>query len=294
LLLGLLITSGRVKGFDSWRLKGFGLIFIIVGLASMFTGLLYGSFFANEEFFFPVTRLLTERLFGTPMDRIITIQGSSERILIFFGFTLGVGVIINSIGLIINFINLVRQKKWESAFLSKTGLAGAFFFWYVLSVALRMILGGRIMVFDFVLVALPLLVLFFREPLYHLLTGKRPLLKEGFFNFIMEGIVEILESVIYYISNSVSFLRVAAFALAHAVLSVIVFTMGDLVSSAPGGIFLKVIILIIGNAIIIVLEGLIVTIQVVRLQYYEFFSKFFTESGEEFHPFTLHSSGGSK
>jgi V/A-type H+-transporting ATPase subunit I len=294
LLLGLLITSGRVKGFDSWRLKGFGLIFIIVGLASMFTGLLYGSFFANEEFFVPVTRLLTERLFGTPMDRIITIQGSSERILIFFGFTLGVGVIINSIGLIINFINLVRQKKWESAFLSKTGLAGAFFFWYVLSVALRMILGGRIMVFDFVLVALPLLVLFFREPLYHLLTGKRPLLKEGFFNFIMEGIVEILESVIYYISNSVSFLRVAAFALAHAVLSVIVFTMGDLVSSAPGGIFLKVIILIIGNAIIIVLEGLIVTIQVVRLQYYEFFSKFFTESGEEFHPFTLHSSGGSK
>jgi V/A-type H+-transporting ATPase subunit I len=228
------------------------------------------------------------------MDRIITIQGSSERILLFFGFTLGVGVIINSIGLIINFINLVRQKKWESAFLSKTGLAGAFFFWYVLSVALRMILGGRIMVFDFVLVALPLLVLFFREPLYHLLAGKRPLLKEGFFNFIMEGIVEILESVIYYISNSVSFLRVAAFALAHAVLSVIVFTMGDLVSAAPGGIFLKVIILIIGNAIIIVLEGLIVTIQVVRLQYYEFFSKFFTESGEEFHPFTLHSSGGSK
>jgi len=294
LLLGLLINSGKLRGFESWRRKGFGLIFIVVGLASMLTGFLYGSFFANEEFFVPATRFLTQHLFGTPMDRFITIQGSSERILIFFGFTLGVGVIINSIGLIINFINLVRQKKWESAFLSKTGLTGAFFFWYVLSVALRMILGGRIMAFDFMLIALPLLVLFFREPLYHLLTGKRPLLKEGLFNFIMEGIVEILESVIYYISNSVSFVRVAAFALAHAVLSLIVFKMSDMLAAAPGGIIFQIFIIIIGNAIIIILEGLIVTIQVVRLQYYEFFSKFFTESGEEFHPFTLHSSGGSK
>jgi V/A-type H+-transporting ATPase subunit I len=54
------------------------------------------------------------------------------------------------------------------------------------------------------------------------------------------------------------------------------------------------VIIVIGNLIIIGLEGLIVTIQVVRLQYYEFFSKFFTESGEEFKPFTLHTSGGSK
>ncbi len=61
-----------------------------------------------------------------------------------------------------------------------------------------------------------------------------------------------------------------------------------------GGIALRILIIIIGNSIIIVLEGLIVTIQVIRLQYYEFFSKFFTESGEEFHPFTLHTSGGSK
>ena len=42
---------------------------------------------------------------------------------------------------------------------------------------------------------------------------------------------------------------------------------------------------LIGNAIIIVLEGMIVAIQVVRLQYYEFFSKFFTETGTLFAPF---------
>ena len=103
--------------------------------------------------------------------------------------------------------------------------------------------------------------------------------------------MEILESGIYYISNSVSFLRVAAFALAHAVLSTIVFLLADMVGGAAGGIVFRIIIILIGNSIIIVLEGLIVTIQVVRLQYYEFFSKFFTESGEEFRPFTLRSGG---
>jgi V/A-type H+/Na+-transporting ATPase subunit I len=294
-ILGLLINSGRIRRFESWRLKGFGNIFIVVCLASMVTGFLYGSFFANEKFLVPATRFVTGLLTGHPVDRIITIQGSSQRIISFFGFTLAVGAIINSIGLIINIVNLVRNKKWEKALLSKTGLAGAFFFWYVLSIAVRLLLGGKlIMAVDLPLIVLPLLAIFLHELLYNLVTGKRPLMKEGLLTSVIEGIIELLESVIYYISNSVSFLRVAAFALAHAVLSFIVFTISDLLAAAPGGIVFQIIIIIIGNAIIIGLEGLIVTIQVVRLQYYEFFSKFFTESGEEFKPFTLHTSGGSK
>ena len=108
----------------------------------------------------------------------------------------------------------------------------------------------------------------------------------------MEGIVEILESTIYYVSNSISFLRVAAFGLAHTVLSSIVFLLADMVGGAPGGIIFRILVILIGNSIIIVLEGLIVTIQIVRLQYYEFFSKFFNEAGEEFTPFILRTSGG--
>ncbi len=144
----------------------------------------------------------------------------------------------------------------------------------------------------FAALAVPLCALFFRELIVRLITGHRPLLKDGLFAFVMEGIVEILESAIYYVSNSVSFLRVAAFALAHTVLSTIVFLLSDMVGGAPGGIAFRVLVILIGNSIIIVLEGLIVTIQVVRLQYYEFFSKFFNETGEEFSPFILRSSGG--
>jgi V/A-type H+-transporting ATPase subunit I len=291
LIFGLLITSGKVSAFESWRRKNFGMIFIIVGIASMITGFLYGSFFANEKLLIPVTRFVTGLVTGRPMDHIITLQGTS-RILSFFGFTIAVGAVINTTGLVINMINQIRLRNWEKALLSKTGLSGALFFWYVLFVALRILLGGRFQGFDMVFIAVPLLALFFREPIAHLVSGHRPLLKEGFLTFIMEGIVEILESVTYYISNSVSFLRVAAFAMAHTVLSLIIFTISGLVASSPGGVFFQILIIVLGNLIIIVLEGLIVTIQVIRLQYYEFFSKFFTETGEEFRPFTLHSTGG--
>jgi V/A-type H+-transporting ATPase subunit I len=289
--LGVLINSARVKSFEAYRRKNFGTIFILAGIASMAAGFLYGSFFANENVLVPTTRLVTRLLIGRPLDHIISLAGF-QKIILFFGVTVGIGAVINSVGLAINIVNNVARRNWEKAFLSKTGLAGALFFWYVLFVAVRILLGGHASGVDAVPLAIPLIALFFREPLVHLAERHRPVLKDGLFSFIMEGIVEILESTIYYVSNSVSFLRVAAFGLAHTVLSAIVFLLADMVGGAPGGIIFQVLVVLIGNSIIIVLEGLIVTIQIVRLQYYEFFSKFFDESGEEFTPFILRTSGG--
>jgi V/A-type H+-transporting ATPase subunit I len=292
-LLGLLINSGRIASFEKFRRKSFGTTFLVAGLASMVSGFFYGSFFANEHVLEPVTRLVTQALLGRSLPHIVSLQGF-QKIILFFGITVGVGAVINSVGLVINIVNYARRRDWEKAVLSKTGAAGAMFFWYVLFIAVRILAGGRLVSIDLAVIAVPLLALFFRELIVHLARGHRPLLKDGLFAFIMEGIVEILESTIYYVSNSVSFLRVAAFALAHAVLSSIVFLLSDLVGGAPGGIVYRILVILIGNAIIIVLEGLIVTIQVVRLQYYEFFSKFFSETGEEFAPFILRSSGGSR
>lgn len=42
--------------------------------------------------------------------------------------------------------------------------------------------------------------------------------------------------------------------------------------------------IIVGNAVMIVLEGLVVSIQTIRLEYYEFFSKFFHGGGQPFAP----------
>jgi V/A-type H+-transporting ATPase subunit I len=109
--------------------------------------------------------------------------------------------------------------------------------------------------------------------------------------------VEILETASTYISNTVSFLRVGAFALSHAVLSYIVFRFTEEIANSgigPAGSVSALLIMIFGNLVIIVLEGMIVAIQVVRLQYYEFFNKFFTDTGAEFSPFRFRNSEARK
>ena len=133
LIIGLLINSGRVKPFETYRRKHFGTTFILAGAAAMISGFLYGSVFANETVLEPFTRLWTGAIFGHPLDKVIAL-GGFQKILMFFGVTIGIGAVINSAGIIINIVNFVRRRDWEQAFLTKTGLAGALFFWYFLFV----------------------------------------------------------------------------------------------------------------------------------------------------------------
>ena len=110
-------------------------------------------------------------------------------------------------------------------------------------------------------------------------------MENGFGALFITGLVELIEVISNYMSNTVSFLRVGAFALAHAVLGYIINTMTQMCGGAAG---LGILVLIAGNAVVVVLEGMIVAIQVIRLQYYEFFSKFFNETGTEFVPLTFY------
>jgi V/A-type H+-transporting ATPase subunit I len=176
-------------------------------------------------------------------------------------------------------------KKYERVFLTKTGLAGLLFFWYALFIAIRVILGGRFETYDFAGLAIPALIIILGPVIRRFLSGERPVFEEGLMVFIIHGFVDLLELVSGYFSNTASFLRVGAFALSHAVLSFVVFTLSDMVHHLTAGPLFSLLIILVGNAIIILLEGMIVAIQVVRLQYYEFFGKFFTETGVAFAPF---------
>ncbi|MEA3278388.1 MAG: V-type ATPase 116kDa subunit family protein [Pseudomonadota bacterium] len=80
--------------------------------------------------------------------------------------------------------------------------------------------------------------------------------------------------------NTLSFARVGAFALAHASLSAAVVTMAD----ATGTLFGMLLIMILGNLLIIALEGLVVSIQTTRLVLFEFFNRFLRGSGRVFRP----------
>ena len=274
------------------RFPKFSTPLIAIGISSMVMGFLEGTFFTNEQIFIAPTRILTGAITGKPVDRILQILpmaefgGSLSKLLYFFGFTVAIGVVLNSAGLLINIVNRCILKKYEEAFFSKTGLSGLVLFWYAVSIALRVIFGGRFALYDLAGLVLPVLCIFFGPVIWRIIAGERPVLQHGLMVFIMEGFVEVLETVSNYISNTVSFLRVGAFALSHAVLSFIVFSFYErLANSSIAGSLSAVLIMLLGNAIIIVLEGMIVAIQVVRLQYYEFFNKFFIETGVEFAPF---------
>ena len=300
LLLGILTGKGRpviLAGFNR-----FSIPLMAVGISSMIMGFLTGSFFTNENILRPAVRFITGLLTGHPVDRILTLMpiaergGSVTKLFYFFGFTFGLGVLLNSAGLIVNIVNKLYLKKYEEAFFSKTGLAGALLFWYALFIALRFFLAvtgsGPAFSFrwyDVLGLTLPLAAIVLGEVFWRLAAGHRKVFEDGGLVFAVKGFVEILEVISTYISSSVSFLRVGAFAFSHAALSFTVFWFVENVSAAaasrPFGVLSGALIMLIGNAVIILLEGLIVAIQVIRLQYYEFFSKFFTETGVEFNPF---------
>ncbi len=293
--VGLLIRRAT-KGFFAAYQK-FWLAFVAAGAGSMFMGLLVGSVFSNEALLVPVERFLTTLILGHPRDRFLDIMPSDNigAMFSFFGFTVGIGFLINSTGLVINMINLARRGEWGEALFAKTGLSGSLLFWWAAGMGLRVILGGKLGWIDVPGLGIPLAALLFTKPLqrFILKAGKK---RQGddatagedalsVVDVLVGGLVEIIETFSYYASNTMSFLRVAAFALAHAVLSFVVFTMAELVRKrAPGGVAFQLIVFIVGNVVIIGLEGLIVTIQVIRLQYYEFFSKFFTRTGKSFDP----------
>lgn len=102
---------------------------------------------------------------------------------------------------------------------------------------------------------------------------------------LFHGLIEGMETVMVYLANTFSFLRVAAFALSHAALCFTIFVLIGLVNALPGGIIWSAIVFAIGTAVLIALEGLIVTIQILRLEYYEFFTKFFHGQGVRYDPF---------
>ena len=105
--------------------------------------------------------------------------------------------------------------------------------------------------------------------------GGRPpaLIEGGIGTYAIQAFFELFETLIGMLSNSLSYVRVGAFAVAHGGFSAVFFILAALVRPDGLGYWLM---LIIGNIFIIGFEGLIVGIQTMRLSYYELFSKFFT------------------
>lgn len=112
----------------------------------------------------------------------------------------------------------------------------------------------------------------------HLPTNVEAKKKKTVGTFIIEGVIELFESCLTYITNTMSFLRIGGFVLSHAGMMLVV---SVLATQAGGG---SIIVQILGNAFVIGLEGFLVGIQVLRLEFYEVFSRFYTGDGKPFKP----------
>ncbi len=257
----------------SRTIKDFAFVLSACGLSAVVFGFMYGSVFGYEGLLPPV--------WLHPMKQMNTLL---TTVLAF-----GIGMI--SLGLIINIVNRVSERRFFEGVMSQYGVVGFLFYWGAIGIASRYLMEGggpvtgkQVMLF----VVLPVVLLIFREPIHMLLT-RRPASAGSVASAIAEGMMDVVEAVLSFLANTVSFIRVGAFALSHAGLCLATFAVADQVRGSAGGTVWAWLILIFGNLLILVLEGLVVTIQAVRLEYYEFFSKFFSGEGRAFQPLSMGS-----
>lgn len=266
-LLGWLISSRKVKALNSLASLG-GLITACGATATLF-GLLYGSVFGMEN--------LLPALWIRPMESIM-------QILI---VAIGGGVVILSIGFLIGMFNALRNRDWGRLFFDHNGLAGFLLYGSLLGIVIPAF-GKPLPVPSIVFAAIAGIcaaVVLFSEVLKRLVDGHRPLVEDGIGTYAIQAFFEIFETLIGYLSNSLSYVRVGAFAVAHAGLSAVIFILAEMVSASHGlGYW---IVVVLGNLFIVGFEGLIVGIQTMRLEYYEFFSKFFTGGGMRYEPLAV-------
>jgi V/A-type H+-transporting ATPase subunit I len=169
--------------------------------------------------------------------------------------------------------NRLAEHHYLDALLGGKGLAGMMLYLGVLVAAWRWVEQGSFGMQERGLVLVPLLIVIaYKWQQFHAPLGER----------ILVVFIEGFETFMSYIANTLSFLRLAAFSLNHVALAVAVFTLADMMDTT--GHWVTV---VLGNVFIIVLEGAIVAIQVLRLEYYEGFARFFSGDGREFRPLRM-------
>lgn len=263
---GLVIILGGLLVAYKTANKSFGGILARLGLSSMLFGALYGSIFGSEE--------LIEPLLIRPMANINTMLVGAVAL----------GTVLITISYLYSLMNNYSSRNIEEGLFGREGLVGfLFFLTLIFTVGVK---ATGLMDFGLGLpmgiMAVLLLLMVFKQPLSGLLTGRR-LYEESAGDYYVEAGFGVLETVLSVASNVISFIRVGAFALNHVGLYIAFATMAEMLESKAGGIL----VLIIGNIVIIGLEGLIVFIQSLRLEYYELFSKYYSGYGVEYRPITL-------
>jgi V/A-type H+-transporting ATPase subunit I len=244
-------------GIPSRAMGKLGGILASCGISAIFFGTLYGEFFLSEAF---------HPIFVNPM------QSQTTMIVVALLF----GVVQLGLGLVLKIVNLLRTGARIAA-----AFGGVRLVYYVTGVALAVKYASSLSFSVFtenlwltVTALVCLIVVFFSPSIEAVLRHEA-----GFGAHIMNGASEFIETFLSYLTNSISYVRLAAFAIAHSALGLSALILAALIGYWPGFIFM--------NFLALTIEALGVFIQCMRLTYYEFFTKFYSGTGSAYRPFSL-------
>ncbi|HSC27876.1 MAG TPA: V-type ATPase 116kDa subunit family protein, partial [Vicinamibacterales bacterium] len=259
------------------RFLDYGILLAEAGVSSAIFGLLYGSVFGVEGVL-PV-------LWLSPLHDLPS----------FMRIAVGLGIGLISVGLILNVVNSWRSGERFAALLGVRGLFGAFLYWTVVALAARGLMPASITVPDWMLWALAgsaAALIAIGAPLARRFARVTPPAAGPpvpRWLVALESSVELVDTLISYFANTISFVRIAAFAAVHAGVFIAMFAVSDTLAGYTFGRPFSIAALVAGNIVLVLLEGLTVSVQVLRLEYYEFFGKFFRGGGELYRPLMLRS-----
>ena len=294
-----------IGGFLLYRFRHSDLAGIIslAGFFSVIFGFMFGSIFGFED--------IIEPLWLDPRHDMITLPGVGNiNTILVCAIVFGMCLII--LTMILHIRNYLRDGNIEESFFSTNSAAGLIFYATVVF-EIIMIFSGHVIpaarVFE-VIIIITVLVMFFREPLAKMVGrrktaaasakargakeqaarrggrgeavktggGKEDENEGGIAMFIVQGFFELFEVMLSYFSNTLSFVRVGAFAVSHAaMMSVVLMLAGAENGGSPNWM-----VIVFGNLFVMGIEGLIVGIQVLRLEFYELFSRYYKGDGKEF------------
>ena len=286
LVLGLLINSGKIMK----SMQSLGLLIAYCGTSAAIFGVLYGSVFGFEgEHFTHAFGGEFRPLWLSPLHDTLPV----------LGIAIDVGIVILIVAYLLAIFNRIRSRDWGHLLFGHNGLMGFALYLCFLGLLGMAVSALRLPIIPKIAVAIsslplpfPILALIFglgimfSEVLINWYEGHRPVIEArgvgGFIMYLVQAFMDLFETLISQLSNTLSFVRVGAFAVAHGGVSMAIFA---LAGEELG--FKYWLVVLLGNIFIIGFEGLIVGIQTMRLNYYEFLGKFFTGGGMRFEPLAI-------
>ena len=269
---GLLLLIG---GFLIYHFKKKPLAGIIAcaGVFSTIFGFMFGSIFGFED--------VIPALWLRPMNNMMSVPFIGKLNTVFI-VAIGFGMCLILLCMVFNILNAWKAGDVEHIWFDTNSVAGLVFYGSAV-VSIALILNGKTLpggIVLFIMFGVPLILIFLKEPLTALIEKKSEVMPKEKGMFVVQGLFEMFEVLLSYFSNTLSFVRIGAFAVSHAAMMEVVL----MLAGAESG-NLNWIVVVLGNLFVCGMEGLIVGIQVLRLEYYEMFSRFYKGTGRKFEPF---------